>query len=57
MPEAVLDKKTYREIAIRHLSGEELKSLSQEMKLSLSREDMEAVQEDWSCSTRLRSDP
>ena len=45
MPETVEDKKTYREIAIRHLGGEELRSLSQEMKLSLSREDMEAVQE------------
>ncbi len=44
MPEAVLDRQTFREIPIRHLGGEELKRLSDDMKLSLSREDMEAVQ-------------
>ena len=36
--------KNYRHIPIRHLSGEELKALSDSMKLSLSREDMEVVQ-------------
>ncbi len=36
--------KSYRHIPIRHLSGEELKALSDFMKLSLSREDMEVVQ-------------
>jgi phosphoribosylformylglycinamidine synthase len=36
--------KSYRHIPIRHLSGEELKALSDSMKLSLSREDMEVVQ-------------
>lgn len=36
--------KSYRHIPIRDLSGEELKSLSDTMKLSLSREDMEVVQ-------------
>lgn len=44
MTEAVLDR-SRREIPIRHLSGDELAGLSDEMKLSLSREDMEAVQE------------
>lgn len=36
--------KSYRHIPIRQLSGEELKALSDSMKLSLSREDMEVVQ-------------
>ncbi len=36
--------KSFQHIPIRHLSGEELKSLSDKMKLSLSREDMEVVQ-------------
>ena len=36
--------KSYRHIPIRDLTGEELKSLSDTMKLSLSREDMEVVQ-------------
>ncbi|HBE23878.1 MAG TPA: phosphoribosylformylglycinamidine synthase subunit PurL, partial [Verrucomicrobiales bacterium] len=36
--------KSYRHIPIRDLSGEELKTLSDTMKLSLSREDMEVVQ-------------
>jgi phosphoribosylformylglycinamidine synthase len=36
--------KSFRHIPIRTLSGEELKSLSDAMKLSLSREDMEVVQ-------------
>jgi phosphoribosylformylglycinamidine synthase subunit PurSL len=36
--------KNYRHIPIRNLSGEELKVLSDSMKLSLSREDMEVVQ-------------
>jgi phosphoribosylformylglycinamidine synthase subunit PurSL len=36
--------KSYRHIPIRNLTGEELKSLSDSMKLSLSREDMEEVQ-------------
>jgi len=36
--------KSYRHIPIRDLSGEELKALSDSMKLSLSREDMEVVQ-------------
>lgn len=35
---------SYRHIPIRNLTGEELKSLSDSMKLSLSREDMEVVQ-------------
>ncbi|MEM8952535.1 MAG: phosphoribosylformylglycinamidine synthase subunit PurL [Verrucomicrobiota bacterium] len=43
MREAVLERKTYREIAIRHLDGDALSQLSLDMKLSLSREDMEAV--------------
>lgn len=36
--------KSYRHIPIRQLTGEELKALSDSMKLSLSREDMEVVQ-------------
>lgn len=36
--------KSYRHIPIRDLSGEQLKALSDSMKLSLSREDMEVVQ-------------
>lgn len=36
--------KSYRHITIRDLSGEQLKDLSDSMKLSLSREDMEVVQ-------------
>ncbi len=42
--------KTYRHIPIAGLGGDELRQLSQDMKLSLSREDMEAVQQifaDW----------
>ncbi|MEM7145967.1 MAG: phosphoribosylformylglycinamidine synthase subunit PurL [Verrucomicrobiota bacterium] len=44
MSEAVLERETYREIPIRHLDGEALAQLSSDMKLSLSREDMGAVQ-------------